>query len=44
MILPLQIDFSKLPEMAAKFSSQQREQFLISLIHVFPSEPFFVSI
>src|SRR5260370_34273785 len=37
----LLIDLNELPKIAIQISSQQREQFLIALIHVFPSTLFF---
>src|SRR6266516_4228851 len=40
----LLICLNKVPKMAVQIGSQQREQFLIALIHVFPSALFFVSI
>src|SRR6266567_6174410 len=43
-IEPLLVDLNELPKMAVQISSQQREQFLIALIHVFLSVLFIVSI
>src|SRR6266704_2116297 len=37
----LLIDLNELPKMAVQVGSQQREQFLVALIHVFPSKLFF---
>ena len=37
----LLIDLNELPKLAVQIGSQQREQFLIALIHAFPSALFF---
>src|SRR6266516_297650 len=40
----LLIDLNELPKMAVQIGSKQREQFLIALIHIFPSKLVFVSV